>query len=92
MKIRIRYFASFREAVGQAEETLTVPAGIRVAEVRELVLKNHQGLQPIMQRSTYAVNRSYVPAETELHENDELVFIPPMGGGRPMEEAAACNQ
>jgi len=86
MKIRIRYFASLREIVGQSEETLNVPEGASVATVRAELLARHPDLQPIMQRCLSAVNRRYVDVETELHEDDEIVFIPPMGGGTFQEE------
>ena len=81
MNIRIRYFASFREIIGQNEEIVTLPEGATVADVRALLLTRFPRLQPIMQRSACAVNHAYVPADTMLHEGDELVFIPPVGGG-----------
>jgi molybdopterin synthase sulfur carrier subunit len=81
MQIRIRYFASLREIVGRGEETLTVDEGTRVSDIRTQLLTCDPRLQAILDRSICAVNRSYVPAEALLHENDEIVFIPPMGGG-----------
>lgn len=81
MKIRIRYFASFHEITGLNEEILLVQDGSLVSDVRTLLLARYPRLQPIMARSLCAVNRGYAPVETALHENDELVFIPPMGGG-----------
>ena len=85
MKIRIRYFASLREVVGQSEEMLTLHEGMTVADVRAMVSISYPRLQPIVERSLCAVNRGYVTAETILHEGDELVFIPPMGGGTYLE-------
>ena len=82
MKIRIRYFASLREIVGQAEEVLSVPEGAQVSTIRELLLIRYPRLQSIMERSVCAVNHQYVAAETVLYEGDELVFIPPTGGGQ----------
>ena len=81
MKIRIRYFASFREISGQNEEILMVDERASAADVRALLVARYPRLQPILERSLCAVNRGYVAAETVLHEGDELVFIPPMGGG-----------
>ena len=81
MKIRIRYFASFREVTEQNEETLTLPEGTTISVVRVQLLDRYPRLQPFMERSVCAVNRGYVPADTPLHDGDELVFIPPMGGG-----------
>jgi molybdopterin synthase sulfur carrier subunit len=85
MKIYIRYFASFRETTGQSEELVTLPEGATVADVRATLLARFPRLQSIMERSLCAVNRGYVPSETVLHDGDELVFIPPMGGGSPQE-------
>lgn len=83
MKIHIRYFASFREITERTEETMTVDEATSVSDVRALLVARYPRLQPFMERSAYAVNRGYVPVETALHDGDELVFIPPMGGGRP---------
>jgi molybdopterin synthase sulfur carrier subunit len=85
MKIRIRYFASLREIVGQGEELLTLQEGTRIADVRAVLVSRYPRLQPIMERSVCAVNHGYVSAETALHDGDELVFIPPMGGGVSLE-------
>ncbi len=85
MKISIRYFASFREIVGQNEETLDINEGTSVAEMRAMLLTQYPRLQAVMEHSVSAVNRKYVPAETALHDGDELVFIPPMGGGAAMD-------
>jgi molybdopterin synthase sulfur carrier subunit len=81
MNIRIRYFASLRETVGKSEEILILHDGATVADVRALLVERYPRLQPILERSLSAVNRSYVLKETVLHDGDELVFIPPMGGG-----------
>jgi molybdopterin synthase catalytic subunit len=86
MHIRIRYFASLREITGEGEEQLTMPGEATIADVRTILLTRYSQLRPILERCIYAVNRRYVSAKTILKEGDELVFIPPMGGGRPIEK------
>lgn len=86
MKIHIRYFASLRETTGLAEETLDVPAGSSALAVRTELITRYPALQPIMQRCISAVNRRYVGIKTILQDGDELVFIPPMGGGAAQKE------
>lgn len=83
MQIRIRYFASLREIVGGNEENLSVPEGARAADVRALLLERYPRLENALARAVCAVNRQYVPPETALREGDEVVFIPPVGGGCP---------
>ena len=86
MHIQIRYFASLREITGEGEEQLTTPDEATIADVRTILLTRYSQLRPILERCVYALNRRYVPAETKLKEGDELVFIPPMGGGTLIEE------
>jgi molybdopterin synthase sulfur carrier subunit len=81
MNIRIRYFASLREITGQNEEALALPDGTTVAALRETLLARYPRLQTVMERALCAVNHQYVSLETVLHEGDEVVFIPPVGGG-----------
>lgn len=81
MNIRIRYFASLREITGQNEEILPLPDGTTVASLRDTLLARYLRLQTVMERAVCAVNHRYVSLETILHEGDEVVFIPPVGGG-----------
>ncbi len=81
MKIRMRYFASLREIVGLNEELLTLPEGASISDARLMLLSRYPRLQPIMERSACSVNHGYVSSETALQEGDEIVFIPPVGGG-----------
>jgi molybdopterin synthase sulfur carrier subunit len=83
VNIRLRYFASLKEITGKSEETLTVPESATVADVRTQLQTRYPPLQSILERCIYAVNKNYVPLETQLQENNEVVFIPPMGGGSP---------
>ena len=81
MNIRMRYFASLREVVGSNEETLNMPEGACAADVRALLLERYPRLENALARAVCAMNHQYVAPETVLREGDELVFIPPVGGG-----------
>ena len=81
MQIRIRYFASLREAAGLAEEALELPDGATVAQARSLLTERRPPLAKLLPACAAAVNRSYVQAEAPLSEGAELAFIPPLGGG-----------
>ncbi len=84
MNITIRYFARYREVTGRSSEHFELGEGATVAQASQALLARYPDLADVLPRSIYAVNRQYVPAETPLHEGDELVFVPPMGGGEPM--------
>lgn len=81
MQIRMRYFAALHEITGLREETLSVTEGTTVEGLRAVLLEHYPQLERALARAVCAVNHQYVPPETVLHENDEVVFIPPVGGG-----------
>ena len=81
MQVRIRYFAGLREATKIEGETLDLPGGATAAEVRALLGERYPALARLLPPCAVAVNRAYVAADVPLHNGDELVFIPPVGGG-----------
>lgn len=81
MQIHMRYFASLREVVGLSEETVSVPEGTNAADARARLLERYPRLENALARAVCAINHQYVPPETALKEGDEVVFIPPVGGG-----------
>ncbi|HEY7351103.1 MAG TPA: molybdenum cofactor biosynthesis protein MoaE [Ktedonobacterales bacterium] len=81
MNITIRYFARYREIAGRNTEPFALEDGATVAQAGQALIARYPDLAELLPRSIYAVNRQYVPADTPLREGDELVFIPPMGGG-----------
>ena len=81
MQMRMRYFAALRELTGLREETLNIPEETTVAGVRALLLERYPQVEHALARAVCAINHQYVTPETILKENDEVVFIPPVGGG-----------
>ena len=81
MRVRVRLFASLREAVGTSEVQLDLADGSTAEEAWQSLARQHPGLAPRRARLTAAINRRYAPFDTPLCEGDELVFVPPVSGG-----------
>jgi molybdopterin converting factor subunit 1 len=81
MPVQVRYFAALREATGRDIETLQLPAGTTVDQIRSLLVERYPALSTLLPRCAVAVNRSYAGGEATLDDGDELAFIPPLGGG-----------
>lgn len=81
MQVRVRYFAALRETMGRDDETLELGDGADVAAARARLAERSPAAAAILPRCVAAVNRAYVAVETPLKDGDELVFIPPLGGG-----------
>ena len=87
MRVRLRYFASIREALGRREEMMEVPNGATVAAIWERLVAECPRLSS--QRYRPAVNQDYTTPATLLADGDELVFIPPVSGGAPNWRSAS---
>ncbi len=81
MRVRVRLFASLREAVGRDEITLELPEGGRAEDVWARLAEAHPALASQRSRLSVAVNRRYAPFDQLLAAGDEVVFIPPVSGG-----------
>jgi sulfur-carrier protein len=81
MTVRVRLFASLREAVGAGELSLELAEGARVADAWAALGARHPQLQARRGSLAAAVNRCYADFDVPLQAGDEVVFIPPVSGG-----------
>jgi molybdopterin synthase sulfur carrier subunit len=77
MSIKVRYFASLKERVGQSETELELHAPL---SARNIWLRLHPDLPPA-ENLLAAVNMEYVTLDTMVNDGDELAFFPPVTGG-----------
>ena len=84
MSVNILYFASLREALGCAGETVELPPGVAtVAALRKhlaarseawAALETHRNLR-------FAVNQKVAGFDAPVASGDEVAFFPPVTGG-----------
>jgi molybdopterin converting factor small subunit len=75
MRVRVRYFAVLREQRGKSEDWEELPEGCTATDAYAMLCP------PAQLPVGYAINHDYVAGATKLKEGDELVFLPPLGGG-----------
>jgi molybdopterin synthase catalytic subunit len=80
MNVRVRLFASAREAAGVGHLLVEVPDGAAVRDAVAAVAKLHPLVAQIRQ-VVLAKNREYVGLDDPLADGDELAIIPPVSGG-----------
>jgi len=78
MKIKINYFASLREAVGQGEDTIN---SAETSLTAEKVWALATGQECLPDKVLVAVNQEYVDLDTAVVDGDEVAFFPPVTGG-----------
>ncbi len=85
MQIQLRFFASLREAVGTAQETLDLPAGVTTAgQVRDFLRARGGSWAEALAEGRslrIACNQQMAEASTPVTEGCELAFFPPVTGG-----------
>jgi molybdopterin converting factor subunit 1 len=82
MKVRVKFFAILRERAGTAEAMKELAAGSTVSDLWQALRKDYPKLDVRGIRLLYAVNQNYVTLEHKLADQDEVVFIPPVSGGK----------
>ena len=77
MSIKVRYFASLKEAVGRSEDELEFVGIASVADV----WKQANNDKALPANILAAVNMEYVEFDNLVHDGDEVAFFPPVTGG-----------
>ena len=78
--IKIKCFSQVKYALGTDELTLKMDKGSTSEDLEKLIRNRANGkLDGVSLR--IAINQNYVPNEKELHDGDEVAFIPPVQGG-----------
>jgi len=83
MKLKILYFASLRETVGQAAEEIVLPASVAtIGDLRRYIAARGAAWDALAANNLrVAVNQRVVDADQTLAEGDEVAFFPPVTGG-----------
>jgi molybdopterin synthase catalytic subunit len=81
MKIRVLYFATFRDYAGVKEEQFEIPEGTQVGELKRHLAQRHAALEAGMNSAIFAVNREFAFPDETLSEGDEVAVFPPVSGG-----------
>jgi sulfur-carrier protein len=78
MQVSVKYFASLREVIGEANSVIDIEEGTSVDSLWQSIIKRKNiEFDNVMM----AVNMEYVKSEHQLKTGDEVAFFPPVTGG-----------
>jgi molybdopterin synthase sulfur carrier subunit len=83
MRVRVRYFASLREALG-AQQEIDVPAGSTLGTLREALAASSPRHAEVLARGRAvrcAQDQRMCDEDVALVEGAEVAFFPPVTGG-----------
>jgi molybdopterin synthase sulfur carrier subunit len=81
IKVLVKLFAVYQEALGVSELELFVPAQMPVSAIRDRLIQEHPELAQWRDLTRFGVNLQFVAPDTPLQAGDEVVLIPPVSGG-----------
>jgi len=87
VRVRVRLFARYREAIGHERLDVDVPEGGTVETAWKAIVARHPDLARYRPYTLFAVGHDYVEPDHRLGPDDELCLFPPVsGGGESMKE------
>lgn len=82
MSVKILYFASLKEALGLAGESVDLPAGVTtVGALRDWLVAQGRAQLASAKNLRCAVNQDMAGLDAAVREGDEIAFFPPVTGG-----------
>lgn len=76
MSIKIRYFASIREALGRSEDVLEITTSMTAAQIWQQAAQQDAPANTIV-----AINEEFSNWQQTVVDGDEVAFFPPVTGG-----------
>jgi len=81
VRVRVRLFARYREALGRERLEVDLPEGGTVEAAWSAIADRHPELAPYRPFTLFAVGQDYVSPDHLLRPDDELFLFPPVSGG-----------
>ena len=81
MRVTVRLFARLRDLAGTGELIREVPDGASARDVWNDLALEWPGLRDYEKTMSVAVNAEYARMTAEVHDGDEIAFMPPVSGG-----------
>ncbi len=81
MRVTVRLFARLRDLTGAAEMTREIAPGGTIGAVWRDLAGEFPALADYERSISAALNADYARMDAEVHDGDEVAFLPPVSGG-----------
>ena len=81
MRVTVRLFARLRDLAGAGELVRDVPGPATVHTVWKALVAEMPALVEYERTMSVAVNAEYARMAADVHDGDEVAFLPPVSGG-----------
>ena len=81
VQVTVLLFSVLRERVGRGSLSMELPVGSRGNDLLDRLAEAYPIVGSVRSHIRLGINASYRPADTELHDGDEVALITPTSGG-----------
>ena len=81
MRVTVRLFARLRDITGTAEMLREIEPGATIGAVWQELAGEFPALADYQRSISTALNEDYARMDAEVHDGDEIGFLPPVSGG-----------
>jgi molybdopterin converting factor subunit 1 len=81
MKIKLKLFAFFRQALGASDLQYEIGSGATAKDLLDDIISKHPTLEKSRNHVVITINQQAVHPDAPLHEGDEVAILPPVSGG-----------
>jgi molybdopterin converting factor subunit 1 len=81
MKVKIFFFATLRDYVGEKTLEMEFPEGITVANLKKTLLLRYPKMIRAQNSIMAAINREFAADEQVIPSDAEVALFPPVSGG-----------
>jgi molybdopterin synthase catalytic subunit len=81
MRVRVLFFALYRDLAGTPDLEIDVPAGATARDAVRALRERDDSYGRLPEAPAIAVNEEYANLDAVLTDGDELALIPPVAGG-----------
>lgn len=93
MKVTVRFFATYRDAVGKPQIEMEMDDGASLGDLLERLYDTYPKLKKWSESIICSVNRKYADDDKLLEPGDEVALLPPVSGGaRLSNEGFSADQ
>lgn len=81
MTVTVRFFASLRDVMGEAQCELALPAGARLSDLIAHLVARHPALDGYQESWHFAINQAHAEPDAPLRSGDQVAIFPYVAGG-----------
>ncbi len=79
MKMTVHYFAQLKDRFKRESDIVDFEGAVSVSDLLAKIFPDQ--VEKMSSFLRVAINEEYVSWESQIHDGDEVVFIPPVAGG-----------